>query len=52
MISNSNITDNIDPSWNDHTGETINNLLNRINSLYDFIESNDYKKHVFFMVNA
>ena len=39
----SNITDNIDPSWNDHTGETINNLLNRINSLYDFIESNDCK---------
>jgi broad specificity phosphatase PhoE len=39
----SNIKENSDPSWNDQTGETINNLLNRINSLYDFIESNEYK---------
>lgn len=39
----SNIKDNNDPTWNDHTGETISNLLERINSLYDFIELNDYK---------
>jgi broad specificity phosphatase PhoE len=38
----SNIKDNIDPSWNEHIGETIENLLQRINSLYDFIDSNDY----------